>query len=169
LAGYLSVAEPEDGWGTYFGTPLISPVGNFAYVKTARRWENGGTANYPGAIGLAEGVGLLNEIGIDNIGEHLLSLTGHLIAALQAANIRVVTPEDRRYRSGIVTFSLDSPGENTALIDFLKDRKVLVSLRYTSDVGGVRVGCHLFNNTADLDRLVEETASFVRQGGKARA
>jgi hypothetical protein len=45
---------------------------------------------------------------------------------------------------------------------------VLVSLRYTSDVGGVRVGCHLFNNTADLERLVEHTVTFLRQQGRTR-
>ncbi len=169
LAGYLSVAEPEDGWGTYFGTPSISPVGDFEYVHSARRWENGGTSNYPGAIGLAESIGLLNEIGIERVGGHVLALTDHLIASLHDANIKVVTPEDRRYRSGIVTFSLDTPAENAALIDFLRERKVLVSLRYTSDVGGVRVGCHLFNNTTDLDHLVEHTVAFIRQRGKARA
>jgi selenocysteine lyase/cysteine desulfurase len=169
LAGYLSVAEPEDGWGTYFGTPSISPVGDFEYVQSARRWENGGTSNYPGAIGLAESIGLLNEIGIVNIGEYLLSLTDHLIAALQQAKIKVVTPEDRRFRSSIVTFSLESPAANAALIEFLRQRKVLVSLRYTSDVGGIRVGCHLFNNTADLDQLMEHTVTFVRQQGKAHA
>jgi selenocysteine lyase/cysteine desulfurase len=168
LAGYLSVTEPDDGWGTYFGTPSISPVGDFEYVHSARRWENGGTSNYPGAIGLAESVGLLNEIGIDAIGEHVLSLTDHLIAALHQAKIKVVTPEERRYRSGIVTFSLDTPAENAALIEFLRERKVLVSLRYTSDVGGVRVGCHLFNNTADLERLVEHTVTFLRQQGRTR-
>ncbi len=99
----------------------------------------------------------------------MLALTDHLIASLHDANIKVVTPEDRRYRSGIVTFSLDTPAENAALIDFLRERKVLVSLRYTSDVGGVRVGCHLFNNTTDLDHLVEHTVAFIRQRGKARA
>jgi selenocysteine lyase/cysteine desulfurase len=169
LAGYLSVAEPEDGWGTYFGTPSISPVGDFEYVQSARRWENGGTSNYPGAIGLAESVGLLNEVGIGKVGEYLLSLTDHLIAALHQAKIKVVTPEDRRFRSSIVTFSLESPAANAALIEFLRQRKVLVSLRYTSDVGGIRVGCHLFNNTADLDQLAEHTVTFVRQQGKAHA
>ena len=169
LAGYLSVAEPEDGWGTYFGTPSISPVGDFDYVHTARRWETGGTSNYPGAIGLAESVGLLNQIGIENIAQHVLSLTDHLIDDLRKKNLRVVTPEDRRYRSGIVTFTLDTPQENAALIEFLREHKVLVSLRYTSEVGGVRVGCHLFNNREDIARLVELAAEFRNRSGKATA
>ena len=71
LAGYLSVAEPEGGWGTYFQTPSITPVREYEFIGDARRWETGGTANYPGAIGLAESVGLINELGIANIGRHV--------------------------------------------------------------------------------------------------
>ena len=167
LAGYLSVVEPDDGWGTYFRTPDIAPVREYHFVEDARRWETGGTANYPGAIALAESVGLLNEIGIEAIGNHVLSLTDHLIAALHREDIEVVTPEDRRYRSGIVSFTVGGPARNMELSQFLQANKVLVSVRYTSNVGGVRVACHLFNNTGDLDRLVELTAAFVRQHAKA--
>ncbi len=118
---------------------------------------------------MAESVALINEIGIDKIGEHILSLTDYLIAALQKQDIRVVTPLDRRYRSGIVTFTLDSPQDNAALIDFLQQHKVCVSLRYTSNVGGIRVACHLFNNREDIDRLVEVTGEFARRPAEARA
>ena len=167
LAGYLSVTEPEDGWGTYFGTPSISPVSDYDFVHSARRWETGGTANYPGAIGLAESVGLINQIGIEMIAGHIISLTDSLITALQRQEVRVVTPLEHRYRSGIVTFTLDSPSENAALIEFLRQEKVLVSLRYTSDVGGVRVACHLFNNQQDIARLVELTVEFRERCTKA--
>ena len=169
LAGYLSVAEPENGWGTYFGTPSITPVSDYTFVGNARGWETGGTANYPGAIALAESTALINEIGIGKIADHILSLTDYLIDSLQRQQIRVVTPTDRRYRSGIVTFTLDTPDDNATLIAFLQQHKVLVSLRYTSDVGGVRVGCHLFNNRDDIDRLVQVTSEFAHAHRKATA
>jgi cysteine desulfurase / selenocysteine lyase len=167
LAGYLSVAEPENGWDTYFETPSITPVNDYEFVDNARSWETGGTANYPGAIAIAEGVALINEIGIGNIAEHVLSLTDQLIDSLQREQIEIVTPIERRYRSGIVTLTLDTPDDNAALLAFLQQRKVLVSLRYTSNVGGIRVACHLFNNRDDVDRLVELTAEFAR--GRHRA
>ncbi|MGB8770424.1 MAG: aminotransferase class V-fold PLP-dependent enzyme [Candidatus Korobacteraceae bacterium] len=167
IAGYLSVAEPEGGWGKYFQTPSAVPVRQYEFVDGARRWETGGTANYPGAIGLAESVGLINELGIANIGEHVLSLTDHLIVGLQQQDIRIVTPEDRRCRSGIVTFTLGDADENIALMNFLQRNKVLVSVRYTSHVGGVRVSCHLFNNQDDLDRLLELVGVYLRQHAKA--
>jgi cysteine desulfurase / selenocysteine lyase len=166
LAGYLSVTDPEGGWDTYFETPSIVPVRDYEFVEDARRFETGGTANYPGAIGLAESVSFINDIGIENVGRHVLSLTDYFIDALHRQNIQVVTPEAREYRSGIVTFTLDSADDNIALMNFLQQEKVLVSVRYTSHVGGVRVSCHLFNNTADLDRLVELAGTFVRRPAK---
>jgi selenocysteine lyase/cysteine desulfurase len=169
LAGYLAVIEPEDDWGTYFRTPDIHPVRDYDFIDSARRWEIGGTANYPGAIGLAESVAFINQIGIDNIAEYILSLTDELIDSLQRHGIEIVTPLDRRYRSGIVTFTIGTPEENFALINFLQERKVLVSLRYTSGVGGIRVACHVFNNHDDIARLVELTVEFVRRRTKATA
>jgi len=167
LAGYLSVTEPEGGWDTYFETPSITPVRNYEYLDSAQRWETGGTANYPGAIGLAESVALINEIGIDNVADHVLCLTDYLIDLLHRQDIEIVTPRDRRYRSGIVTFTLASAEDNIALINFLQQHKVLASVRYTSGVGGVRVSCHLFNNREDLDRLVSLTTEFIKHAAKA--
>ena len=66
----------------------------------------------------------------------------------------VVTPAEREHRSGIVTFSVGDEASNIALMHRLLDRKILVSVRYTSQVGGVRVSCHFFNSLADLDALL---------------
>jgi cysteine desulfurase / selenocysteine lyase len=167
VAGYLSVAEPEGGWGKYFQTPSVTPVRDYEFVGGARRWETGGTANYPGAIGLAESVSLINELGVANVGEHVLSLTDHLISGLKRQDIRVVTSEDRRCQSGIVSFTLGDVDENVALTKFLQQHRVLVSVRYTSHVGGVRVSCHLFNNHDDIDRLLELVGVYLRQHAKA--
>ncbi|MGA2370085.1 MAG: aminotransferase class V-fold PLP-dependent enzyme [Candidatus Korobacteraceae bacterium] len=169
LAGYLSEVEPEDGWGTYFRTPTIKPVREYDFVDAARRWEAGGTANYPGAIALAESAGLINEIGIEKVGEHVLCLTDYLIDSLQQQGVEIVTPLDRRNRSSIVTFTVGDVDQNVALVDYLQQHKVLVSLRYTSGVGGVRVACHLFNNREDIGRLVEATSEFVRRHTRATA
>ncbi len=63
VAGYLAVTPPPDGWGAYFQTPSISPLQSVSFWPDARRFETGGTANYPGAIGLAASVRMINEIG----------------------------------------------------------------------------------------------------------
>jgi selenocysteine lyase/cysteine desulfurase len=62
---------------------------------------------------------------------------------------------------------MDEMDEDIALANFLQQHKVLVSVRYTSHVGGVRVSCHLFNNQEDLDRLLELVAIYLCQHAKA--
>ncbi len=155
LAGYLSVEPPEGGWGQYFQTPTITPVRDYRFVDEARRFEIGGTANYPGAIGLAASLELVHEIGQERIAARITELTDHLIGGLEKRGLDVVTPTDPEHRSGIVTFSVGSAEQNVAMMERLLDQGVLVSVRYTSGVGGVRVSCHYYNVPDDLDRLLE--------------
>lgn len=154
VAGYLSLATPEGGWGNYFQTPSITPVREYDFVSDARRFEIGGTANYPGAIGLAASLKLINSIGQQRIAEHVHSLTDYLIAGLRSQKVNVVTDFERAHRAGIVTFSVGSSQQNLALMEKLLAQGILVSVRYTSQVGGVRVSCHFFNTQEDVDRLL---------------
>lgn len=158
MAGYLSVEMPR-GWGEYFQTPSISPVGDFKFFHDAKRFETGGTANYGGAIGLAASIELIHALGTAKIAEHICQLTDHLIAGLRTLSVEQVTPPQPEHRSGIVTFSAGSAANNCALMERLLDQKILVSVRYTSNVGGVRVSCHFYNNLDDLDRLLNALES----------
>ena len=162
LAGYLSVETPEGGWGNYFQTPDITPVRDYRYVKEARCYETGGTANYPGGVGLAASVHMIRELQPDNIFTHIMKLTDSLYSGLEKQGIEIVTPTEHKFRSGIVTFTLGSRDKNVAIMEHLLDQKILASVRYTSGVGGVRVSCHFFNTMADIDRLLEQVAHFVR-------
>ena len=162
LAGYLSVETPEGGWGNYFQTPNITPILDYRYVNEARCYETGGTSNYPGGVGLAASVHMIRELQPDNILTHIMKLTDSLYSGLEKQGIEIVTPTEHKFRSGIVTFTLGSRDKNVAIMEYLLDQKILVSVRYTSGVGGVRVSCHFFNTMADIDRLLEQVAHFVR-------
>ncbi len=154
LTGYLSVQDPPCGWGEYFQTPTTTPVQDYQFVSTARRFETGGTSNYPGAIGLAAALNLIHQLGQTNISEHIYSLTDQLLAGLNALKLTIVTPCARERRSGIVAFSVGSAQENVKLMNALLERKILVSVRYTSNVGGVRVSCHFYNSPDDINTLL---------------
>jgi len=162
LAGYLSVETPDGGWGNYFQTPEITPVREYRFVKEARRYETGGTSNYPGAIGLAASLQMINGLGTANIARHILSLTNHLLAGLDQLGLPVVTPREEKHRSGIVTVDRGSREKNIALMEYLLDHRILTAIRYTSRVGGVRISAHFFNNIGDVDRLLEHTGNFLR-------
>ncbi|MBZ5571642.1 MAG: aminotransferase class V-fold PLP-dependent enzyme [Acidobacteriia bacterium] len=154
LAGYLSVEDPPGGWGEYFQTPSITPVKDYKFVSAARRYEGGGTANYPGAVGLAASLNLIHELGQQNIADHISALTEQLLAGLDKLPVTVVTPRARENRSGIVTFSVGSAEQNVKLMQALQEKRILVSVRYTSQVGGVRVSCHFYNSSDDIEKLL---------------
>jgi selenocysteine lyase/cysteine desulfurase len=164
LAGYLSIETPEGGWGNYFQTPSISPVREYHFIDQARRFEIGGTANYPGAIGLAASLGLINELGPSRITKHIYKLTDHLISGCETLKVDVITPRDPDYRSGIVTLSMGSHEKNLALSDYLHEHDVIVSVRYTSNVGGLRVSCHFYNSIHDIDRLLNLIEKYLGRG-----
>jgi len=161
LAGYLSCEPPEGGWGAYFQTPSIRPVRDYRYVREARAWEIGGTANYPGAVGLAASLGLIDELGQDAVADHVRRLGAVLLGELDALGVRALTPREPEQRAGIVTFTTGDADRDVALMEHLLDQSVLVSVRYTAGVGGVRVSCHFFDTEEDVGRLVEEARRFL--------
>ncbi|MFO7692337.1 MAG: aminotransferase class V-fold PLP-dependent enzyme [Vicinamibacterales bacterium] len=167
VAGYLSVTPPAGGWAEYFRTPSITPLQPVTFTADARRYETGGTGNYPGAAGLAASLDLINRLRPAAIADHILGLTDLLVEGLSNLPVRIVTPRDPACRSGIVTFSLGSVAREAALIERLLDARVLVSHRYTSGVGGVRVSCHFFNAQDDVTRLLEVTGAWLSASAPA--
>src|SRR5439155_1673687 len=160
--GYLNITEPAEGWAQYFGTPNIPAVGSYDFVTTGRRFEIGGTANYPGNVGLGASVAMINELGAVAIEEYIVNLTDRLIDRLRAAGAAVVSPPERTARSGIVTFTLGQgvARDGTCLARLL-DQRILISQRYTAGVGGLRVSVHFFNNEDDIDQLTGAVARFA--------
>ncbi|HEY6330963.1 MAG TPA: aminotransferase class V-fold PLP-dependent enzyme [Blastocatellia bacterium] len=154
IAGYLSVETPAGGWGNYFQSPSTTPVKEYEFTSEARRFEIGGTANYPGAIGLAASLAMINGLDQAKIASHISDLTDRLIRGLATLGFEVVTPRVQENRAGIVTFSAGDPPENVKVMERLLDRKILVSVRYTSGVGGVRVSTHFYNTAKDIDALL---------------
>jgi selenocysteine lyase/cysteine desulfurase len=168
VAGYLSVNPPEGGWAEYFRTPSITPLQPVHFTREARRYETGGTGNYPGMVGLAASLSLIDGLGPAVIARHILDLTDRLIEGLRRLPVRLVTPPARAHRSGIVTFSLGEVRREAALIERLLDARVMVSHRYTSGVGGVRVSCHFFNAADDVARLLEVTEAWLSASAPTR-
>jgi selenocysteine lyase/cysteine desulfurase len=157
--GYLNIEEPAGGWADYFATPATPAVRPYAFTPTARRFEVGGTANYPGNVVLGSALALINELGPAAIEAHVRGLTDRLIEGLTRAGAPVVTPPEPEARSGIITFTLGrGPGRDAECLRRLRERRILISQRYTAGVGGLRVSAHFFNNEDDICRLVEAVA-----------
>lgn len=155
--GYLNLGEPEGGWPAYFGTPSITPVRDWEFVETARKFEIGGTSNYAGAIALGESLTLFNELGIENVEKHNVELADYLIEGLKEVGATLITRPEPGHRSALVVFRFykDIKEENELLKELHKNN-VYVAMRFTSNVGGIRVSCHFFNNRSDIDALLAQ-------------
>ena len=154
--GYLALDPPDGGWGSYFQTPDITPYRDYGFQTGAKRFEIAGTSNYPGAVGLGESLRLLNAIGIQQVEHHIRKLTDLLHDELDRLGARLVTKRGHECRSGITIFRChEDRSRDLALLDRLLDDRVLISIRYTSNVGGLRASTHYYNSEDDVMQLVE--------------
>jgi selenocysteine lyase/cysteine desulfurase len=153
--GYLALESPPRGWQEYFETPAITPFRSYRFPRVARRFETGGTTNYPGAVGLGASLALVNAIGIDEAERRVQQLSALARDALRRAGARIVSPEWPGGTSGITVFRrYDDPRQDRALAERLLADRVYVAVRYTSGIGGIRVSTHYFNDEEDVLRLV---------------
>ena len=112
----------------------------------AGRFEMG-NHNLPNLHALSASLALINKVGVRNIEEHVLLLGDRLLTALDALGVKVIGPRDRQHRAHI--YVLDLPVNEW--VDYLAQNQVRVS----AERGGVRISFAIFNNSIEVDRLVE--------------
>ncbi len=115
--------------------------------EDARRFETG-TLNVAGITALGASLELLLEIGIDRIFEKLLYLNDMIAAGLRERSFEIVSPEERKQRSGILSFL---PDDAEGLFRYCLNANVLVSQRGNA----LRLSPHFYNNEADIERFFE--------------
>jgi len=117
------------------------------YCDDARRFEVA-TIPYQDLAGMRESVGLLLELGADEVHAHIRSLTTRLIEAVDAAPaLTLLTPRDPSRRAGIVSFvAPDAP----ALSARLDAAGVVHSIRGS---GVIRLAPHLYNTMDQMETV----------------
>lgn len=136
--------------GAYVGAEsVVDPFAyldyNFTLQDSAERFATG-MPNFVGIAGLRAALGLLLEIGVEQIGERILQVTDVLIADLQERGYRVLSNLERPHRSGIVLVEVPRPQEAQAR---LEESKVVTSLRGA----GLRVSPHFYNTEDEVRRV----------------
>ncbi|MCK4424642.1 aminotransferase class V-fold PLP-dependent enzyme [Candidatus Bathyarchaeota archaeon] len=159
-AGYLYVKEnliegfepPFVGWASVkpeiFETIDFWDIWSLRLSETASRFEVG-SPSFISLVGATEALTMLLDFGIENVERRILSLTSHLVEELKALGLKLQTPEEQRYRSGIVNFKIGEPQE---VAEKLKNKGIVVSAR----AHGVRVSPHFYNTEEEIDRLIED-------------
>ena len=166
-AGYLNTTVPEGGWGAYWENPAAPSVHDRTVPMTARRFEIGGTSNYTGAIALGESLGLVNEIGIENIEAHVRELATYCMDRIEEIGGTLITHRDPGHFGGIVIARLyDDLDTDRMILKKLHARKIFIAQRFTDYVGGFRISCQYFNNKKDIDTMIEGMKDLIKENGR---
>jgi selenocysteine lyase/cysteine desulfurase len=135
-------------WMAFEGTDDFSRLVQYADTlrADARRFDFI-TLPYQDFAGMNTSLGLLLELGVDAIREHLRGLAAPLLDWAARRDVRVASPTDR-HASGITCLA---PPEAAAVHARLRDAGVVTSLRE----GAIRISPHAYNTVEEMERVVE--------------
>ena len=135
--GWAGVVDPRD-FLNYNLTPK----------PDATRFEEG-SYNSIGLFGLHAAIDLLLKIGVPQIEQRVLDLTGRLIEGLRCKGYQVSTPTKESERSGIVVFCSDRY-TTSELYQMLQRANVVSAERR-----GLRLSPHYYNTTEEIERVLD--------------
>ncbi len=124
------------------------------YPPSAKRYEFG-TMAYGTALGAAEAMNYLLELGIDQIAAHNREISAELHSGLRELGAEILSPEDPSERSATIAVRF-SGQDSAALAGALKKQRVVASLRRDF----IRLSPHLYNNSDDVGAVL----SAIRDG-----
>ena len=137
------------GWMAYDGTDDLNRLTDYSDTlrPNARRYELA-TLPYQDVAGFAASVGMLLDIGVAAVRDHLAEIRAPLLDWAGSRGVRVGSPTDPVHASAIVCLELpDAPRAYAAL----RRAGIVASLRE----GSIRVSPHLYNTPDDLVRVGE--------------
>ncbi len=139
LVGWISVETPWDFADRE--QPLKS---------TALAWESG-TGSAALFYGLEQSLSLLHSTGTENIERYLAGLTNQLCDSLAGKDYEIVSSRTPNEASQIVCIKHRGGLTSNQIASQLESEKIIVSPRGDR----VRIAPHFYNNSEDIDRLVE--------------
>lgn len=155
---WLEQLPPYQGGGDMIATVTFSKT---TYAELPLKFE-AGTANYIGAVGLAEAIRYLQSIGVDAIAEHeekLLKYATERLSSIPGLTIYGNAPK----KVSLISFLLDDihPYDTGMILDKL-GIAVRTGTHCTEPImqhfgisGTVRASFGLYNTTEEIDRLYD--------------
>lgn len=174
--GVMDAAPPYlPGGGT---AARVGPA-NVEYVAAPDRHQ-GGTPNIGGVLAMAEAIRFLDEIGMDRVREHELQLTRRAMVGMRAlGGVTLYGPPAPDERLGVISFNVAGVSDPLAAAVLSEERAIAArNGRFCAHIhvdrllarqggatpepggspGAVRASFGLYNDEADVDRLLEAVA-----------
>ena len=151
-----AMAPAYVGWMSYEGTDDFTNLVDYAdtLLSDARRFEVG-TLTFQDQLGMRVSLGLLLELGIENIARYTQALADPLLAWCDEHEVRVTSPRDPPHRSSIVCIAPPDAGD---VFHQLKRAGVVCALRE----GSIRLSPHCYNTPDEIGRVIEVLATAIR-------
>lgn len=146
-AGWRSVPHPE-----YFDNQSAE------LKQDASRYEYG-CPPFPHIFAMGAAIEYISNIGLSHVTKRIISLTDFAIDQLMKIGIKILSPLEPKYRSGIVVFYVKNAEKLTN--QFLA-RKIYVSPRG----GGIRIAPHIYNTEEDILLLIKALKEQIRDRSK---
>ncbi|MGB3375737.1 MAG: aminotransferase class V-fold PLP-dependent enzyme [Microbacterium sp.] len=143
------------GWRSVEDIFREGRFGDLDWSAGGRRFQLGAPA-LSDIAGLGEGARLLADLGMARVAAHAAALTSRVLDGFQALGLEVTTPADPAERLANVSFQ---HVDGALFADRLAERGVYV---WGGD-GRVRASSHVMNHAGDVDRLLHEVASLLRE------
>jgi len=144
---------PHVGWNSAEGGTRGLKVEEFKLSKSAKRFEPG-NPDYVAIYGLTRSLKFLSRVGRQAIERHTLKLVREILEGFRELGMEVLSPTDEPHLSGVI-FATSPSHSGAAISKSLAKRKVLVTDRYYHGVSGIRVSPYLYNDSEDVERLLE--------------
>lgn len=142
------LSPPVTGWMAFEGTDDLTRLTNYhdTLRGDARRFELI-TLPYQDFSGMNASLGLVHELGVHRIADHLQALHAPVLEWADRTGVRVVSPRGAR-GTGILCVA---PAEVDRAYRALKAARIICSLRE----GAIRLSPHAYNTVAEMERVAE--------------
>lgn len=165
--GYYNIVVPPqyDVYTSYLEDPKRHPFDSFDIVNEANKFEHGGFANLLGALGLKTAIECILDEGPDIIQDRILGYNEKLTKGLAELGINTCSAKDRDHMSSIISFNFGLENNNVdrerALIQYLREKNIFVSLRCCTGLGGIRVSFHYYTPEWYIDAFLSAMKEYL--------
>lgn len=158
LSARFGGAGVDTGWDM-----LANPPAMEEFVKTGHKYYYG-TQNAALYLGISKAIEFHEQIGVVNIENRVNFLSEYLREKLKnlSADIEILTPEEKKSRAAVTAFKMKDK-EMSDLHKFLNEEKITTRYVAENNINCLRVSNHIYNNTTDLDKLVEGIQKFLKK------
>jgi cysteine desulfurase/selenocysteine lyase len=152
-------------------TVLYSTYDDYKFLPVPEKFE-AGLQDYAGIIGLGEAVKYLSQFSYDDIAEHELKLNTYITnELLKIPKIKIIGPQDPKYRSGIINFYMDDTDMHKFAI--MLDEMANVSIRSGQHCvhswfaskeifNSARVSLYIYNTMEDAEKFITNFNKIIK-------